>query len=107
DAKAAVLDTDAARRSYLQAASLPIVASSAKLLGELDAFDEPRGADPRATAQRRAGDLSLAANKPADARSYYYAAAGIDPFDPESHAAIAQLEMSVKNIPLAETHVKL
>ncbi len=107
EAKAAELDGESAKRSFLQANSLPVVSSSAKLLGELDAFDDPRGPDPRATAQRRAGDLALAAGKGPEARSYYYGAAAMDSFDPESHSAIAQYEMSLKNTGAAEPQVKL
>jgi tetratricopeptide (TPR) repeat protein len=106
DYRAAIVDTPAARTSYLKATTMPVVASSALLLNELDAFDDPRGPDPRAVAQRHAGDTALALDKHDEARSFYTNAVAADPFDPESRAQAAKVEIRAKNLPMAETHVK-
>ncbi len=104
--KLATLETDEARRDILLATTLKVVVSTALLAGELDAFDDPRGADPRATAFRRAGDMAFAADHLDEARGDYVQALVQDPFDAESHAAATRVELKAKNLPAAEQHVK-
>jgi tetratricopeptide (TPR) repeat protein len=104
--KLATLETDEARRDILQATTLKVVVSTALLQGEFDAFDDPRAADPRATAFRKAGDMAFAADHVDEARGDYVQALILDPFDAESHAAATRVELKAKNLPAAEVHVK-
>jgi tetratricopeptide (TPR) repeat protein len=106
DAKAGQLDEDGARQARLQAVTLPLRPSGALLAGEVDAFDDPRGCDPRAAAYRRLGDASFAIGRIDDARSMYWKAVETDAFDAESVAALFRVEAAQNDISSAEVHVK-
>jgi tetratricopeptide (TPR) repeat protein len=105
DARHAVLDEQEARTSYMQATTLPVVASSALLFKEFDAFDDVREPDPRAAAWQHAGDAARAAGNADEARRDYQQAIMTDPFDPEAQAASAQLDIDSKVTAAAEPHV--
>lgn len=102
DAYACQLDLDRARTAYREAAAQPLVPNlkDAALLapGGIDPFEAPHAPDPRASARGRLAALELAVGNVGQASREYAEALQLDPFDPETHAGLARIDLLSNNL---------
>lgn len=102
DAYASRLELDRARTAYREASAQPLLPNlkDGMLLapGEVDPFEAPHAADPRATARCRLAALELAVGNIAQANREYAEALKLDPFDPETHAGLARVDLLQANL---------
>ena len=102
DAYACRLDLESAKTAYREAAAQPLVPTlkDGTLLapGGVDPFEAPHAADPRASARCRLASLELAVGNSSQAGLEYGEALKLDPFDPETHAGLARVDLLAANL---------